>query len=175
MNGLNQTVEAGVYTIRVDKTKMLVNNSCGSFDLNSNSLFLGENFQMQELTVLKVETSSRKPFSGLHIIANLTTSREILLTDPQSLKSFLDQSLVHHQLQKVGEVYHSFPQAGYTAIIGLTESHLSIHTWPEHNYITFDVFISNHSKDNTSITQKLYQDVIQYFNATVVEEHFISR
>jgi S-adenosylmethionine decarboxylase len=131
---------------------------------------------MQELQTLEERNPTlQKPFTGLHIVANLQTPSPNLLKDHNGLKLFLDQCLQLHQLQKVGEVYHSFPEAGYTAIIGLTESHLSIHTWPEHNYITFDVFISNHSKDNAATTEKLYRDVIHYFNAIVVEEHFINR
>lgn len=124
-----------------------------------------------EMTVQVVE----KPFTGLHIVANLQSKNTELLMDPQPLKQRLSELLKSYGLTTVGEVYHTFPAAGYTAIVGLTESHLSIHTWPEHGYITFDVFISNHSKDNAPITESLYRDIVRYFEATVVEEQFIHR
>jgi S-adenosylmethionine decarboxylase len=78
-------------------------------------------------------------------------------------------------LQKVGEAYHSFAGGGYTAVIALTESHLSIHTWPEHHYITFDIFISSYLKDNTRVTQQVYEEIKDYFDAEVVFEKRIDR
>jgi S-adenosylmethionine decarboxylase len=123
---------------------------------------------------MMIHTNS-KPFTGLHIVANLKSTEIDLLINPQPLQQRLAELLDHYGLTSVGEVYHTFPEAGYTAIVGLTESHLSIHTWPEHQYITFDVFISNHSKDNAHITEKLYRAIVQYFQATVLEEQFIHR
>ncbi len=38
-------------------------------------------------------------------------------------------------------VYHVFPGSnGITAFQVIAESHISIHTWPEYNYFSFDVF-----------------------------------
>jgi S-adenosylmethionine decarboxylase len=130
---------------------------------------------MKESRLTKINTSVVKPFTGLHIVANLHSDSALLISNHLSLQSFMHDRLQYYELHQVGEVYHAFPEAGYTAIIGLTESHLSIHTWPEHNYITFDIFISNHSKDNTAITEMLYRDIVSFFNATIIEEHFLSR
>lgn len=38
--------------------------------------------------------------------------------------------------------FRSFPVTdGFTGVVGLAESHMSIHTWPEHDYIAIDVFM----------------------------------
>ncbi|MBB05956.1 adenosylmethionine decarboxylase [Pseudooceanicola sp.] len=38
--------------------------------------------------------------------------------------------------------FHKFPdRAGVTGVLLLAESHISVHTWPEHNYAAFDVFV----------------------------------
>ena len=42
---------------------------------------------------------------------------------------------------------HLFQPQGATAIALLAESHLSIHTWPEQNYIAIDVFTCGESVD----------------------------
>lgn len=78
-------------------------------------------------------------------------------------------------LTKVGEVYHDFDGGGYTGVVCLTESHLSIHTWPEKRYLTFDVFLSNHLKDNRSITRELYRRVLVFFDAQILLEQIIER
>jgi S-adenosylmethionine decarboxylase len=40
----------------------------------------------------------------------------------------------------MGEVSHKFHPQGVTALGLLSESHISIHTWPEHGYAAADVF-----------------------------------
>lgn len=37
-------------------------------------------------------------------------------------------------------IFHQFKPNGATALLLLAESHISIHTWPEHGYIAVDVF-----------------------------------
>ena len=40
----------------------------------------------------------------------------------------------------VGEVFHKFAPQGVTGIVCIAESHISIHTWPEHAYAAVDIF-----------------------------------
>jgi S-adenosylmethionine decarboxylase len=127
---------------------------------------------LPELTSIAITS---KPFNGLHIIANLASAEVDLLKDFKPLQTFLNQLIAENNLKKVGEVYHSFPNAGYTAVIGLTESHLSIHTWPELEYITFDIFVSNYLKDNTQVTRHVYEETKKYFKAKAVFEQMIDR
>ena len=35
---------------------------------------------------------------------------------------------------------HKFDPIGVTAIVMISESHLSVHTWPEHGYAAMDIF-----------------------------------
>jgi S-adenosylmethionine decarboxylase len=87
----------------------------------------------------------------------------------------MDLEISRFGLTKVGEVYHNFLGGGYTGVVCLTESHLSIHTWPEQNYLTFDVFLSNYLKDNRAITTSLYARVKEFFHGTVLFEQTINR
>ena len=43
-------------------------------------------------------------------------------------------------LSIVGGLKHQFNPEGATAIVLLKESHISIHTWPEHDYAALDIF-----------------------------------
>lgn len=43
-------------------------------------------------------------------------------------------------LTLVGEEYKQFEPEGVTAILLLAESHMSIHTWPEHQFAAIDLF-----------------------------------
>ena len=90
-------------------------------------------------------------------------------------RRFVHALISQYGLTSVGEVFHEFDQGGFTGVVCLTESHLSIHTWPENNYLTFDIFLSNFLKDNRATTEQLYREVISYFDATVLMENFIQR
>lgn len=43
-------------------------------------------------------------------------------------------------LKEVNGSFKQFDPVGVTGVILLEESHISIHTWPEHNYAAIDVF-----------------------------------
>lgn len=114
------------------------------------------------------------PIPGLHVVANLAVAPEKLFSF-EPFQDFIKEQIRENQLQDVGSVFHNFPNGGFTAVICLTESHLSIHTWPENNYLTFDIFLSNYLKDNRAITRRLYENVKAYFQATVLFEQIIER
>lgn len=77
---------------------------------------------------------------GIHIIA------EFLGVDPQkisrvdSIRPILDRVVAGSGLKIVSSSYHQFEPHGVSAVYLLRESHLSVHTWPEHSYIALDLF-----------------------------------
>lgn len=113
--------------------------------------------------------------TGLHIIAGFTVPDTTLLKAHKQWKAFILPLIQELSLQSVGDVYHDFHNGGFTAIICLTESHLSIHTYPEIHYVAFDIYLSNYSKDNSQITQQLYINTRNFFNPTSVNVQFIER
>lgn len=111
---------------------------------------------------------------GLHILANFQAEAAVL-RDMERCRERFDCIIRDSQLQKVGEAYHAFPGAGFTAVIALTESHLSIHTWPEHGIATFDVFLSNFLRDNTEIVRAVYASTLAAFDATELSKTELRR
>lgn len=100
---------------------------------------------------------------GLHLIATFLSSQTNLLQHSAPFRQLVDELISLHQLCKVGEVYHDFDGAGYTAVVCLTESHLSVHTWPEYGRVTFDVFLSNYRNDNQEKTRAIYESIAAYY------------
>lgn len=103
---------------------------------------------------------------GLHILSEFDSKKTEYLSTHAPCRIFFEDLVRHHQLAKVGEVYHDFDGGGFTAVICLTESHLSIHTWPEFGLATFDIFLSNYQKDNTAKVRAICQQVLDFFEAT---------
>ncbi len=101
---------------------------------------------------------------GLHILSTFLCDAGIL-SDTFSCQRHLEGLITELELNKVGEVFHAFPGGGFTATICLTESHISIHTWPEYQLATFDVFLSNYSTDNSEKAREIYRRTLAYFGA----------
>lgn len=40
----------------------------------------------------------------------------------------------------LGDSFHRFSPQGVSGVVIIAESHLSIHTWPEHGYAAVDIF-----------------------------------
>jgi len=112
---------------------------------------------------------------GLHILSEFTTEKIGLLSGSDDCRQLFDQLISTYSLQKVGEVYHDFEGGGFTAVVCLTESHISIHTWPEFGLATFDVFLSNYQRENDEKASALYQKVIEFFGATELKKTQLKR
>ena len=48
-------------------------------------------------------------------------------------------------------LHHFTPSGGVSGVAVLAESHISVHTWPEHNYAAFDVFMCGDSQPENAI------------------------
>ena len=112
---------------------------------------------------------------GLHLISEFKVTDPDLLKDSLFIKSYLDAAIAENGLTKVGEVYHQFPDSGYTAVVCLTESHISIHTWPEYNRVTFDVFLSNFLNYNNDIATVIHNGLVEILKGTDVHLTTLNR
>lgn len=109
---------------------------------------------------------------GSHIVATFQNGSLEQLSNAVAFKHLVDKLIEQLNLAKVGEVYHEFDSGGFTAVVCLTESHLSIHTWPEFGIATFDVFLSNFQHDNTERTTTIFQAVQAYFEQSTVTDFY---
>jgi len=112
---------------------------------------------------------------GLHLLCEFKSTENQLLNSSSCFHSVLDQLIERHQLHKVGEVYHDFEGGGFTAVVCLTESHISIHTWPEFELATFDVFLSNYQHQNDEKARAIYRGIIEFYKGTELQKNEIKR
>ena len=70
-------------------------------------------------------------------------------------------------VEVIGQLSHSFgsvaEQSGFTACIGLSESHIAIHTWPEHGAVELDVYLCNYLQDNRQKCRDIFDQICNYF------------
>lgn len=111
---------------------------------------------------------------GTHIIASLQTNNDILQAH-SNFRALIDTLVDKYDLQKLGEVYHDFAPAGFTAVICLSESHISVHTWPEHGLVNLDIYLSNFQRNNDGTVEGIYKAIQHYFEGTVSSVQIITR
>jgi S-adenosylmethionine decarboxylase len=112
---------------------------------------------------------------GTHVISSLSTTQLPLLQHSGAFRQAAEQWIIEYGLNKLGEVYHDFPDAGFTAVICLSESHISVHTWPEFQRINIDIYLSNHERNNDGTVRSIYQAVVDFFSADILQEQTIQR
>ena len=77
---------------------------------------------------------------GTHLIIELSGCDPRLLGDVEHIRSAMMMAAVEAGATVVAESFHKFSPGGVTGIVAIAESHLSIHTWPEHGYAAADIF-----------------------------------
>ena len=112
---------------------------------------------------------------GTHIVATLVTTEKDKLETYSCFQVLVENLVRLHSLQKLGEVYHNFSPAGYTGVVCLSESHLSVHTWPEHGRINVDIYLSNYLRENDGTVSHIYEEIKTHFCATVEQETVLKR
>ncbi len=79
-------------------------------------------------------------FAGTHLLLELWECKD--LSDP----GYIDQALCDAAHAAGAAVLHSHfhrfsPNEGVSGVLVLAESHISIHTWPEHAFAAIDIFM----------------------------------
>jgi spermidine synthase len=75
----------------------------------------------------------------------------------------------------LGDFFHQFGDDGFTGTLVLAESHIAIHTWPETSTVALDVFVCNHSRDNSDKAQQLFNDVLNLLKPKEVIRQAVQR
>jgi S-adenosylmethionine decarboxylase len=77
---------------------------------------------------------------GKHFLLNLYGCSSVLLNDEQFLIDLMENAAIASGATVLKTVAHKFDPQGITAICLLSESHISIHTWPEEGKAALDVY-----------------------------------
>jgi len=112
---------------------------------------------------------------GLHKLLTLRVIDHAKLKNLTDFIIFTDNRLKFYELEKVGFSSYVFENNSFTASYCLKESHICIHTWPEIETVTLDVYICNYSQNNTEKVKNISADFIDFFSATIRKEIEIER
>jgi len=104
---------------------------------------------------------------GHHWIVDLHGCPSQLLDDQELIRRRLRETTERFGLTLLDIVSNKFEPQGVTAVGLLAESHLSIHTWPEHGYAAVDIFTCG-SDQNLEAACEFIAESLQATESTVL-------
>ena len=115
--------------------------------------------------------------NGLHILAEFHACQgdRRLLLDAAMLAASCRRACAEAGLLVVAEAFHQFPDAGATGALVLAESHLAIHTWPELDSVTLDLYVCNFSQDNRVAAETAYEALRRDLQPTRIVRRNVAR
>lgn len=77
---------------------------------------------------------------GRHILAEIYDCDRELLDDEDAIKRIMVESAIKAGAEVREVAFHKFCPQGVSGVVIISESHLTIHTWPELGYAAVDIF-----------------------------------
>ena len=103
---------------------------------------------------------------GHHYLWDVFGCDALKISYSNNSEKLLEDIVAATNLTIIGKKFNQFAPHGVTGILLLEESHLSIHTWPEHNYAAIDLFscveLNGLSNIESLITGALNADTIEF-------------
>lgn len=92
---------------------------------------------------------------GQHLLLQLSECELSILEDKSKIRQALVSCAQITNSHVVAETFHNYNPHGITGVVVIQESHISIHTWPEHHAAVIDFFSCNLKADFAEVTKYL--------------------
>lgn len=103
--------------------------------------------------------------SGKHMICDIKEIKNYeLLNNSEKIRKLLDNICEKYNYTILNKIEHQFQPQGLTMLYLLSESHISIHTFPEREYFALDIYTCRHYNDNT-VYEEIYNYLVKEFKA----------
>jgi S-adenosylmethionine decarboxylase proenzyme len=79
-------------------------------------------------------------YLGSHLLIEFFECSIEIISNQDLIKEYLLEAARLASATIVADLFHSFNPQGISGVVVIAESHLAIHTWPEHRCASVDVF-----------------------------------
>lgn len=111
--------------------------------------------------------------SGKHMICDIKNIKNAgLLNDYKKLNDLMEHICKNFGFNVLGDLKHIFTPEGCSIIFLLSESHMTIHTFPERNYIAFDIYTCRQYEDDSDYI-KIYNYLLKELDADIESSYSI--
>ncbi len=105
---------------------------------------------------------------GMHILVEFYDCDKTALNDPERIEREMLKAADLIEATVITSSSHAFSPHGVSAIVVISESHLTMHTWPEHGYAAVDLFFCTRKIDPWIAVEHL-KEVLGASQVTSVE------
>jgi len=77
---------------------------------------------------------------GTHLLVELRECNHDILSDTERIKKIMVAAAMEAKATIVDTSWNPFNPIGFSGVVVIAESHLTIHTWPEYDYAAVDIF-----------------------------------
>jgi S-adenosylmethionine decarboxylase len=103
--------------------------------------------------------------AGRHVILDCYDCDHHALKDQVYLETLLCQSAREAGATILHTYFHKFDRGeGVTGVVALSESHISIHTWPEYGFMAIDIFMCSDCDPSVAIAYVIKEMDIGRYN-----------
>lgn len=99
-------------------------------------------------------------YSGYHLVIDLFGCNFDQLENTEYIIEMLKKLARALDTKIVAKAFHKFHPQGFSGALIISESHITIHTWPEDAYIGIDIFTCSKCFDSRKILAYLKENLI---------------
>ena len=110
--------------------------------------------------------------NGFLSSVKLRARKTRFLVEFRAFQNFVKEIGQQFDLAAAGEFYFNFADSGFTGISRFDNAHLSIHSTPGINHITFEIFISDANNSNRLIAKQILEQTMAFFDSELVDENY---
>lgn len=107
-------------------------------------------------------------FLGIHIMAEYTNCDETLINDVVYIERVMKEGADMAGATIISSSFHHFSPYGVSGVVVIQESHLAIHTWPEHKFASVDIFTCGDTVDPWQAYEYL-KDALKAENGSAIK------
>ncbi len=111
------------------------------------------------------------PALGYHVILDLYGVDSFTLENHKLLIKKFSEILKRNGVKVLSYEYHHFNPQGISIIFILESSHVSIHTWPENEYLSIDIYVCDTNLD----LDKIKDEILEFLKPKEYTLYFLNR
>jgi S-adenosylmethionine decarboxylase proenzyme len=118
---------------------------------------------------------SNTQYSGKHLIIDIKNIKnQDIINDIDKLKKIMDSICEKYNFNVLQKIEHQFHPEGMSIIYLLSESHITIHTFPEKKYIAFDLYTCREYPNN-DVYNEIHNYIVEEFQCDLENPQIIDR
>jgi S-adenosylmethionine decarboxylase len=92
---------------------------------------------------------------AIHSLIDFCDCQSERLADQTGLRRAMVDAVREAGGTYVTDIFHEFSPYGLSGVVVIAESHLAVHTWPEHGYAAVDIFSCTARLDQQCLIDRL--------------------